>query len=47
MSYEVTVTSYSVSYEALVAAMLREDFISASNARDLDQELAELGVNRI
>ena len=34
-------------YEALVAAMLREDFISESNARDLDQELAELGVNRI
>jgi hypothetical protein len=26
-------------YEALVAAMLREDFISASNARDLEEEV--------
>ena len=43
----LTNVSLSVSYEALVAAMLREDFISESNARDLDQELAELGVNRI
>ena len=32
-------------YEALVAAMLREDFISASNARDLEEELSQLQVD--
>ena len=37
-------STLSVCYEALVAVMLREDFISASNARDLDQKLSELGV---
>ena len=37
-------SNISACYEALVAVMLREDFISASNARDLDQKLSELGV---
>jgi len=38
-------TPLSACYEALVAAMLREDFISASNARDLEEELSQLQVD--